>query len=241
MILNRKIMLIKFFISYCFFFFSCTNKIFDQKFTLYFEDVKYNNEVNTLASNNDFLKNYYLLGGYSIDRNNDGEFDRVHLENVLKKKIPYFNDSSLLVLDWEGIYFDKIIHYPFDHSRFKLSLKKYIDLVHFIKSIRPYLKIGVYGIPFRNYNPSIKDIDSYKKFFPLLELCDVITPSMYIPHSTTFYLDDEGDFGKGIKIGLDISEQLNIPLIPFVWNVYYPDRRDGLKNVNRTGLIFKNI
>lgn len=212
------------------FFFSISNS-FAQKYYLNKSNIYSNDRVSNIFKE---TEKYRILVNYTIDRNNDNEIDE---ENVKKFLLNGFtlSENTLLIINWEGKLFDNYIYYARDHKKFKEAESKFLRLVFFIRKFRPHLTLGFYGIPFRNYNPKIKNIEEYEKFGTLISNLDVLAPSMYIPHSDDNYIYQRD---TGIILLNNLSEKYKKDVIPLVWNTYYPDRTGKKKFIKPS--VFKS-
>lgn len=127
----------------------------------------------------------------------------------------------MLVLDWEAGPFKWIRDYPETHRRFKYAEGQWIALINEVRKMRPNLKLGIYGMPFRAFNDWQKN--NYNKpgaLDNIISKIDIITPSLYIGYSD----EERGrDFNeKYLKDMLDnamiYAKRHNKPVMPFVWH-----------------------
>src|SRR5690606_242736 len=145
-------------IMLCCLFYSCASaqKYFINQKNIYnHEDVKYLYERKA--------EKYFIMGNYAIDRNGDGKIDRDNVEHFLRNAFTP-TEKTLLILNWEGTHFDNFIYYQKSHPKFIEAESRFLELIAMVRRLRPHVKIGFYGIPFRNYNPKIKELSDYNKF-----------------------------------------------------------------------------
>src|SRR5690606_12568763 len=111
--------------------------------------------------------------------------------------------------------------------RFKNAEKQFIDLLRYIKGVRPNLKIGIYGIPFRTYYPSQLKWNGDRKFDRLMSMSDIVFPSLYIIYPDKEKGKDANE--QYLKDNLDVAfsygERFNKPVIPFIWYIVHPNNK----------------
>ncbi len=164
------------------------------------------------------IKPIFLIGGHSIDPKDSGYVNFESLKNDIIRVIPNVNATGVAILDWEGRAMNKLNTAPLQDSEFNRNLNEYRNMINIAKSIRPKVKWGIYGLPFRNYWDRN---DAWKNrafmLMPLLSDCDIITPSVYdfYPDSireneNKLYIEDN------VLLALEIGQKLNKPVLPFV-------------------------
>lgn len=170
---------------------------------------------------------FVLIASSTIDPDNTNKFDSVSVRNFLDKAFPDKNHSEIFVVDWEKELYDWL-KLPATDKRFVIAQNEFARLVSFIRALRPNLKIGIYGLPFRVYADKIRNINGPDfKFKKVLDVCDFVAPSFYF-----MYLDEEIGknkhdliFRNNIELSLEYGEILDKPVIPFIWELVHPNNK----------------
>lgn len=153
------------------------------------------------------------------------EFDPELLKAEVERAVPNKIDSAIVYIDLEGEYLDDIINKNINDDGFKKSLKLYIDVLKFVKELRPNAKWGYYYLPFSTYWE--RNSDFYEKHFKIKELidkCDILFPSLY-----SFYEEKTNDWKKenkeylkfNVENFIKIRKYYNKPIYVFVWHRYH--------------------
>ncbi|KAM3097248.1 hypothetical protein ACKFKG_08535 [Phormidesmis sp. 146-35] len=126
-----------------------------------------------------------------------------------------------------------IEHWPFDirtasTADVQKTMQKIIQVIDWMKSERPSLKIGVYGFPpIRDYwVPLAKDANRSTKWQaaneflrPLTAKVDFIAPSLY-----TFYTDQDA-WAAYARANIAEAQRFGKPVLPFLWPRYHMSNR----------------
>ena len=160
-----------------------------------------------------------------MDPKKTGSVDYRHLDKSINKLFPDKNATGLLCIDLENDSYDKLKgnnltrYKPVSDKEYKKSADEFIKLIRYVKSKRPNVKVGVYGMPFKAYTRSEIRKGSNQLLDPILSEVDVIFPSLYIPHTSK----DQGlSFLKlNLETSLSYGERLNKPVIPFFWYLLF--------------------
>jgi hypothetical protein len=172
-----------------------------------------------------------------IDENNDNKIDPAAVNLFCSKFYPVTNARGLCIVDWEGQSFGDLRQYDKDDERFKAAASNYIELVKLIKQLRPNVRVGIYGLPFRFYNPMQKKAANPPgKYSTVLAACDVIAPSLYI-----YYPDQQAGQQKNIQYlrdnmeeALKYGKELNKPVLPFLWYRVHPgNKKFGMQVISK--------
>jgi hypothetical protein len=139
------------------------------------------------------------------DSNHDGEFDGTNSsgwQNLLAKLPPDY--SGLVALDWENDTrrqgFIRDLGGLNGAAAQKPAISDALKLIEAVKQARPKAKIGFYNVPHcgRGYGMARDGtepwwLDQQQTLKPLLNLCDAMMPSMYLPY----------------RLGADVSVEAN--------------------------------
>jgi hypothetical protein len=231
------------FLSIFLFLFAITIKSqVSQEFKIYYAPSLYNVEVQNLLQNNVNFKEYRLMLGIHIDPKKQGVIDREVFERNIIKFYPNTNSTGVLCLDLENKLFENLKNCKKESKDYKQAEAAFIWMVNTVKTMRPNLKIGIYGLPVRVYYLNSKEFDP-KKFDKIFLSCDYIFPSLY-----TMYLDkqvgrvrNEKYLKDNLEIALGYGLRLHKPVIPFVWNLVHPsNKKDGGALIDKSEML-KNI
>lgn len=160
-----------------------------------------------------------------LTRSNNWTVDYDWLKYNIIEAFPSESDEGFLVIDWEGQAINELKTYAKNPKMYPERIKEYIRIVETVKSVRPNIRVGIYGIPFRMWSDRqlAKNPYDYELLFPLLKKCDFISPSLY-----HLYANTEVPQNKNIKyfkintqIALKLGRVLNKPVIPYIGVRYY--------------------
>jgi hypothetical protein len=161
-----------------------------------------------------------LIGVASIDPDND----LVIHEDLLRRQIalvfPSSESTGVGILDWEGKGMEILATAAPTSPDFITVLSKFKKVMNISKQIRPNIRWGFYGLPFRNYwNIN----EAWKKrclaLTPLFQTCDFIAPSLYSLYPDSLYnKSNEVYVHENIQMVLRVSEVVNKDVYPFIWH-----------------------
>lgn len=193
-----------------------------QDFNIYYLQARYNKtEIDYLRSSSVFQK-YYWFPERVLIPNRDGVLDEKSIIARLEIFFPKKDDDSYLSIDIEGKVIENLKNGKPGEKKFEASKKIFLDAVNIIKNHRPFLKVGIYGLPSRVYYEGHYKNDD-KKLYPILEKCDYISPSLYIiyPDEERGERANDNYFRFNLERSLKISHEIGIPVIPYVWPVVH--------------------
>lgn len=213
----------------------------DTGFNIYIFSAYYSKKVSDyLLSNN--AKEAHLLPQAVIDPNKDQEIDEESVKRYAAKFYPDTDATGLFLIDWEGRPYKNLRKNDKNDPQFQAALAKYQQLIDVIKTFRPKVKVGIYGLPFRFFGGGGK-MDDATKLDGLLSRCDVITPSLYI-----VYTDDQVGASKNMDYlrqnldqALSTGQRLNKPVIPFFWYKVHPGNKQYGMNVMSKDIVQKYL
>lgn len=223
-------------ISVCFVLFSCikidSQKLMDQQLYYFFDFVDLHAATFSKANN---IQNVLFIDEHAVGNGKYLGLDFEKLENSIISLYPNILDEGLCYIDIESPYIDYLINEDTNSQKFKEALNYFIKIITKARSIRPNVSWGFYGIPFTTYWDLEKDFFSkYDKLKPLLEVSDVLFPSMYF-----FYSDHEPNGFLNEKfVRTNTQELIKIaalyskPVFPFVMERFHPSNQNiGLKKI----------
>lgn len=192
---------------------------FSQNFNIYTFKGRYNAETEQYFKNHKIFKRYNLLSLGNVDPKKTGNVDFAVLKKSIEKLYPNNSDEGFLNVDIENEWFKNLKNYNPEDEEYKTASGKFVSILKYIKKLRPNVKLGVYGIPFRfNYDKQ-KRANYNKTYSEIFEYCDYISPSLYV----SFTEKEKGkDFNynflkQNMNLAFSISKKLNKPVIPFFW------------------------
>lgn len=200
-------------------------------FNIYVINGRFGPETVEYFRNHNFKFATLQTQGAIVQRNDKSALDLSRVERFVKKRFPDADTTGMLVLDMESGPFKDLRDYNATDSRFKAAEQQWLTLVREVKRLRPELKVGLYGIPFRSYYDWQKmKYNQPGKMNKLLSEVDFIAPSLYI-----MYSDEQVGHDRNIRylkdnldVALTYGKELGKPVIPFVWHrVHYSDDEKG--------------
>lgn len=205
----------------------------NQPFIIYVNKGRFNEKVRSYFTSHDVFDEIRLLKGHQIDPKKRGIIDIHRVERHLVEMYPNKNAQGVLVIDLENkLYLDLKDSYP-GTREFENALEEFQSLVSFIKELRPGLRVGFYGLPFRVYydHQYVRNVDA--KLDRILQLADIIFPSLYIMYpdrqkgvkSNLLYLE------RNLIIAFEYAARLQKPVIPFVWHAVHPSNKHYGRNL----------
>lgn len=172
------------------------------------------------------IQNVFFVNGSYIDKDNDLKVDREIFEKNLERIAPNPDADGIGVLDWEGnglIMLDKL---ELDDPAFKEIEMEFIKAYKIAKKLRPNIKWGFYGLPFRDYwNRNEKWRTKNDKLKGILAATDAIYPSVY-----DFYENSNPYVGKkrdslyvdeNVTLALQYGKEFNKSVLPFYWHRWH--------------------
>jgi len=214
-------------------FFTFFNKVSAQDSSIYFFKNRYNqNTLQKIEQSRLDFKEIKILLGYMIDPKRQEVADYKRVKKSLETLFPNANQEGVLCIDWENKLYQNIRGNNItriksvSNKEYLKGEKEFINLIKFIKKLRPNVKVGIFEMPFRVYSNSEIIKNTNQKLDPILKHVDIIFPCIYIPFPAKVKsIQSNYDF---LKINLDLAfnygDRLKKPVIPFVWYLYYsPD------------------
>ena len=166
--------------------------------------------------------------GNAIYPSNPLLVDENTLSLAIVKAFPDANAGGYATMDFEGLAFDILAHKSASDSQYQAVLAQFQKALTVAKRVRPNVKWGFWGIPFRRiiFTDDQAWTDNNDKLAPLLQNIDVFFPSIYASYSLLGKFAEEGDlngrsiYAKDVKESLRLAVKFNKPDLPFVWQRY---------------------
>ncbi len=162
-----------------------------------------------------------------LDPSKRGVYPEGRIISTINKLVPDSLSSVYLSLDIEGDIYNNMMKYDASVRIFKESVQEFIRIVRIIKSQRPKIKVGIYGVPFRFFYSSQKKVNDISKFSDLFKEVDFISPSLYL-----MYPDKQIGINKNreyiesnLQYSLELGDKFAKPVIPYIWYLIHPSNR----------------
>ena len=164
--------------------------------------------------------------GSIVSPQSDTVLSKSTVINNLITRFPDPNSTGILLLDWEGKIFTNLRRASAGSARFKYSESQYLELIKTVKTVRPRLKVALYGLPFKisGKEQKQKALQSFGKLNTILTQVDVIAPTVYIsyPDEAVSAARNQRYLQDNLDLALAYGKQLNKPVIPLVWHRIHP-------------------
>lgn len=192
-------------------------------FNIYIFNKRYNSDVQKKVGELKGVKGMDLISGYMIDPKKNGGIDLESVNKYVTKIYPNKNDGGLLCINLENKLYQNLKSNNTNTAKFKESITSFVSMLSYIKNLRPNVKIGIYGLPFRTFGAS-QVVADYNKLDPILKMCDYIFPSLYIiyPDKQISQKKNDDYFIQNLDAAFRYSERLKKPVLPFVWYLVHP-------------------
>lgn len=160
-----------------------------------------------------------MIGQSSIVTKNSLNVDSVSLTNIIRKIYPDKNATGVCILDWEGEALDILTNKHEDDPGYQKIATQFKRAVIIAKRERPNVQWGIYGLPFRTVSANEKWQRQCYQLRDLLKYVDVICPSLYMIYSERVVSRsyNERYIENNLRIALELGQELNKPVLPFVW------------------------
>lgn len=220
--MNRYYTLIIFFI-----FFNEVSYCQDVGFSLYVFKDRYEEAGKEFIENESIIDDIKLLGGYMIDPEKKGVINLDRVRYHLVDLFPRPDDAGVLCINLENKLYQDLKNFDKKSYSFRRAEDEFSRLLSFIKEIRPNLRIGIYGIPFRTFFEGQSKWNDDNKFDKIISLTDIIFPSLYIlyPDHERGAESNNRYFDRNLEVAFDYGYRLKKPVIPFIWYIVNPGNK----------------
>ncbi len=152
-------------------------------------------------------------------------YNKELLLNSIVKQIPLIKSKEIVVLDWEGAAFEVLAKNDTNSKEYKKVFDQFVSAYNLVKSKRPNVTCGFYGLPFRyywkrDYNWKQKCLNLNK----LLSHFDAIFPSLYVTYKDNVdvkEVDNINYIKDNVDISLELSYKIQKPVYFYVWHRYH--------------------
>lgn len=165
------------------------------------------------------------------------------ITRYLVSKFPDVNQDGILVLDWEGEVF-AALKKPKTEAEFLEGEKLWLQVISIVRKVRPRLKIGVYGLPFRGFNNwTLTAPNPPHQLDNLFNAIDFIAPSLYL-----IYADEQVGHERNLQYlrdnlnySLKYGKRFNKPVIVFMWHRLHPGNKYAPHAIISKSLFAKHV
>lgn len=195
---------------------------------IYIFSYRYSKDITELNKSTSYnLKPVKMLGQYMIDPSRKGNIDYNLVSRYLNELYPDIYEKGLLTINLEGALFSKLRDEDLESEAFKNAEKEYIKLIQFVKNKVPFVKVGVYGLPFKGYYESQLIKNERGRLNKVLKEVDVLMPSLYIafPAKQKNQESNIDYLRKNLDIAFEHGERLNKSVYPFFWYLVHPNNK----------------
>lgn len=177
------------------------------------------NKANSYIQGQENISIAKIIGQSSIVAKNSLNVDSNSLINIIRKIYPDKNAAGVCILDWEGEALDILTNNHADNSDYQKIAVQFKKAVSIAKGERPNVKWGIYGLPFRTVSANDKWQRQCYQLRDLLKYVDIICPSLYMVYSEQVVSRsyNEKYIENNLRIALELGQELNKPVLPFVW------------------------
>lgn len=159
-----------------------------------------------------------------IDPDHDNKLNLAIFQKRIQALFPKKSAQGMGVIDWEVKDFDRL---PGNSVKFGQLVSEYRKAIRAAKKLRPNVKWGFYGLPFRKYMSYNADWRGRNmKLIPILKDCDFIAPSLYFFFPDSVRAKDNQDYiTNNVSLALQIGSQIKKPVYPFIWNRWHDSNK----------------
>lgn len=193
-------------------------------FKIFYDAPRYNASLNSIIAYNNNFVNYKLMVGAFIDPKKTGYVDKEVFIKSISFFFPNSKSSGILCIDLENTIYHNLYKFGINSTEFREASQLFIWMLQTVKKIRPEVKVGFYGIPFRAY---YANKNNTSKLDVILSKVDYIFPSLYTmyPNKQIGKARNEKYLKDNLEIALDFGVRLNKPVVPFLWNLVHPSNK----------------
>lgn len=152
--------------------------------------------------------------------------DSSNIVRYMKFFYPDTASSGTCVIDWEDSTFYNL---RLDKSSvsFNSAVDSFTKVLKIMKQARPYVKVGIFDLPFDVFYPTADIYNKNNKFDKLFEYCDFIAPEIFIdfPDKEIGHKRNITYIQHNLDVALQYGRRLKKPVIPFIWELIHPSNR----------------
>lgn len=167
----------------------------------------------------------HAIGQGVIDPKNQGAFTA---PQALESEISYWTQPDFdgyLVLNVEGQAMHQLLTQPINSPQFASAVQMYVDVLEFVKAMRPHAKVGFYAIPLSLYNNSGEAwLARNLALAPIAEASDVLYPSVYdvLAPGQSNSASETAYVHGNVKLALQLGNAVGgRPVFPFFCHRYH--------------------
>jgi hypothetical protein len=204
--------------------------VFSQKemgFSVFVFKSRYDSTGKKYIEDNNIFRKIDYLGGYMIDPGKKGVIDLESVRKYVKKIYPRSDDTGTLCINLENRLYQNLKTSKPESEEYEEAIREFRQMLITIRVLRPKIKMGIYGFPFRVYYPSQNKHNADSKLDPILSLTDYLFPSLYIlyPDKQRSSTANNLYFEQTLDAAFEYAARLNKPVVPFVWYLVHPNNK----------------
>lgn len=171
------------------------------------------------------IKTAKLMTSSGFNPNGKG-IDSSNIVRYMKFFYPDSASSGACVIDWEDSIFYNL---RLDKSSvlFSAAIDSIGKVLKIMKQTRPWVKIGIFDLPFEVFYPTADVYNMNNKFDKLFKYCDFIAPEIFIdfPDKEIGHKRNITFIQHNLDVALQYGHHLNKPVIPFIWEIIHPSNK----------------
>lgn len=175
---------------------------------------------NKFVHDNSLITYVNISQGYFVV---NGKFSDQGLRQIVTKYFPNKSAVGYAVLDWEGDGMQALIR---QNSKLDFYIDQYNQALEFAKKLRPNVKWGYYGVPYKFYESSVATYSNkIERLGPLLKKVDFLAPSLYILDNQPMSLFERQKIDATLSVSLKLGARFGKPVYPFIWHRIHPSNK----------------
>lgn len=175
---------------------------------------------NKFVQDNSLTTYVNISQGYFVT---NGRFSAKGLEHIINKYFPDKQTFGYAVLDWEGDGMQALVR---QNSEFNFYIEQFNQALAFAKKLRPNVKWGYYGLPYKFYESSLENYSNkIERLGPLIKNLDFIAPSLYILNNEPISISEKQKIDATLSISLKFASKFRKPVYPFIWHRVHPSNK----------------
>ncbi|WP_433863471.1 hypothetical protein [Sphingobacterium thalpophilum] len=167
----------------------------------------------------------FIAYGYTIDPRGRNEINIDSFKEYILQAFPKSNDAGILCIDLENKIYTKIRDSNLNSKEFKQAKNNFLTLLDVVKKIRPNVKVGFYGIPYKMRSNSQLNFNSESRIDEIIKKSDIIFPTLYLNYSNDQFggsMRNRNFLKLNLEYALSLGVRYNKKVIPFSWYMIHP-------------------
>lgn len=171
-----------------------------------------------------------IIIAYTIhmDPAKSNDVDLVAFQKYLNRVFPNKEQGGYLCLDLENKIYSDLRNYNAESKEFLRAEKKFMSLLTTVKELRPNLKVGFYGLPYKIVSEKDSFSSVNNKLINILQKSDVLFPSLYLSYSegqNNGKKRNDALIINNLQNSLFVGLKYKKKVIPFSWYRVHPSNK----------------